>query len=113
MDLSIRKDDYAIALSTRPSESELRRLIQTERDLEARLASAQAALEQASSARQVLLMDAATKLKERAIGAAEDRVRNAEVLVRKLEQGLASARRDHEVAQGSLEAARDQARRLD
>src|SRR5262249_9179452 len=36
-----------------------------------------------------------------------------EVLVRKLEEGLASARRDHEVAQGRLEAANDQARRLD
>jgi len=113
MDLSIHKDDYAGALSIRRNESELRRLIQTERDLEGRLASAQAALQQASNARQALLMDAATMLKERAIGAEEDRVRNAEVLVRKLEQGLASTRRDHEVAHGSLEAARDQARRLD
>ena len=113
MDLSIRKDDYAGALSIRLSESELRRLTQTERDLEARLASARVALEQSSSARQVLLMDAATMLNERAIGAAEDRVRNAEVFVRKLEEGLASARRDHEVAQGRLEVARDQARRLD
>src|SRR5262249_22356535 len=104
MDLSSR-NDYAHAMTIGVSESELRRLTQSECDLEARLASARGVLREASSARQVLLVDAATTLNKWAIRAADDRVRSAEGVVRKLEQGLAAVRHECDGIRHGLEAA--------
>jgi hypothetical protein len=113
MDLSTGSDEQASILNIRRGETELRRLVQTKRDLEVRLSSARDALVQANSARQVLLMDRATMRIESAVEVAEDRVRRAGGLIRELEEGLASAHRDCEAAQARLDAAHDQARRLD
>ena len=106
MEFFQRKKNHTTAAHIRFADSELRRLSQCERDLDARLASTCSAREAATSAREAVL-------NETAISAAEDRVRTAEGVVRKLEDALASVRSDREAAPRNLEAARDQARRLD
>ncbi len=112
MEFSSRKYDHVSTINIAASESELRRLTQSERDLVARLASAQTAARAAHIARQGSLIDGAA-LKESAIRGAEEGVSDAEVLVRKLEDELASVRRDRETVQQRLTAACDQTHRLD
>jgi len=112
MDLST-SNEYASAMTMRLGEAELRRLTQTERDLEGRLASAQGVLREAASVRQGLLVDAATVRNKWAIRAAEDHVRSAEGVVRKLERALAALRHERDGVRHRLGAAEDRARRLD
>jgi hypothetical protein len=99
--------------SVRSSESELGRLTQTQLECEERLAAARTELGEATTVRQVLLIDGESMLKDRAIAAADGRVKIAEGVVRKFEEALAGICHDRELAQQRVEAARDEARRLD
>jgi hypothetical protein len=97
----------------RLSQSEVRRLVQSEHDIEGRLASARSALGEAARIRGALLSEGGTKRNERAVAAAEVRLKSAEAVVCKLEQALVSVRRDRQLAEQRLAAAHDHARRLD
>lgn len=112
MDFASRAVHYSPA-SIRLNESEVRRLTGSERDVIGRLASAQSALGEANAVRRALLTDGESMLNERAIAAAEAKVKSAEGILCELEKVLVSVRHERDLAQQRLEAAHQQERMLD